>query len=78
MTHSTYAIESTTSILTRRMRMRIRNFKTSDAMYKFLNKGDTALHWKVSDRGLKSGTYVFCGGEWHNVKGLDPSILAYV
>lgn len=27
---------------------------------------------------VKTGVYAFAGGQWHNVKNLDPSILAHV
>ena len=26
----------------------------------------------------KSGQYAFAGGQWHNVKRLDPSVLAHI
>jgi len=39
-------------------RVQVKAFKTSDAMNKFLAKGDNALHWKPTDKsGLKSGKY---------------------
>jgi len=27
---------------------------------------------------LKSGVYAFAGGQWHNVKSLDSSVLAHI
>ena len=59
-------------------RLHIKAFKSSDAMHKFLNHEDNALFWKESKRGLKAGIYAFAGGNWHNTKKLDPSILAHI
>jgi len=59
-------------------RTRIKSFKTSQAMHEFLNK-QTDNSWKVSTKeGMKSGLYAFAGGQWHNVKSLDPSVLAHI
>lgn len=74
-------------------RMKIKNFKTRDAMHKFLNTGDNALHWRETrdqtkthpntwgacdETKLKPGTYAWAGGQWHNVKNLDPSVLSHI
>lgn len=61
-------------------RMKVRNFKTSDAMHKFLNTGDNALQWRETreNEPVKSGTYAWAGGQWHNTKNLDPSVLAHI
>ena len=63
-------------------RIIIKSFKTSDAMHKFLNEGITALTWKECTgkpyAGLKSGTYAYAGGQYHNVKSLDVSVLAHI
>lgn len=61
-------------------RMIIRNFKTNDAMHKFLNTGGNALEWQEVREGepTKSGTYAYAGQEWHNVKSLDAMTLAHI
>lgn len=58
-------------------RLHVKSFKTSDSMHEFLNK-QYDNNWKVSDRGLKTGVYAYCGGAYHNVKSLDASVLAHV
>ena len=70
-------------------RLVIKGFKTSEAMHNFLNKQyDNA--WTINSEpsyygafnetlaGLKPGKYAFAGGQWHNVKSLDASILAHI
>lgn len=74
-------------------RMQVRSFRTADAMHKFLNDGDNALKWRqcvnqkethpnrpeaVDETKLKSGKYAWAGGQWHNVKDLDPTVLAHI
>ena len=73
-----YTIENNLNFKAFKTRLKIKAFKTSDAMHKFLNTSDNALHWKVSDKNLKAGTYAYAGGQWHNVKNLDASILAHI
>lgn len=58
-------------------RMIIKGFKTSDLMHKWLNDRCDNLY-SVYDGPLKPGTYAFAGGQWHNVKSLDPSVLAHI
>ena len=58
-------------------RKHVKNFKTFDAMYSFINKQDNN-NWKASTVFTKSGVYAFAGGQWHNVKTLDPSILNHI
>ncbi len=75
----TYAIESRPPHSARaRERLTVRHFKTSEAMHAFLNTGDNSLRWIESTKGLKAGTYAFAGGRWHNVRHLDPSLLAHI
>ncbi len=76
---TSYLIEKTVKIGGLcRSRTKIRAFKTSQAMFTFLNK-QTNNDWAVSTKeNLKSGTYAFAGGKWHNVKSLDISILAHI
>ena len=57
-------------------RLKIKQFKTAEAMHKWLNKQDNN-DWALYDGPLKPGTYARAGGEWHNVKGMDPSLLAH-
>jgi len=38
-------------------RYRLRRFKYSDDMHKFLNTGDNALFWKETPHDLPSGVY---------------------
>lgn len=68
-------------------RLIIKTFKHQDDMHKFLTAGDNALQWKEVKEGdycgfniapTKAGTYAFAGGQWHNVKSLDASILAHI
>ena len=73
----TNTIETHTNKLGRE-RKTIKSFKNADDMHKFLNKGDNALNWKESTLGLKRGVYAYAGGQWHNVKSLDSSVLAHI
>jgi hypothetical protein len=66
-------------------RIKVKAFKTSDYMHKFLNTGDNALRWhEVTDidksRGLnKTGTYIEQGFDrFLNVKDIDASALAHM
>lgn len=61
-------------------RMIVRNFKTNDAMHKFLNTDDNANFWQEVREGepTKSGTYAYAGQAWHNVKNLDATELAHI
>jgi hypothetical protein len=59
-------------------RLHIKAFKSSAAMHDFLNHEDNALFWKESKRELKAGVYAFAGGNWHNTKNLDHSVLAHI
>jgi hypothetical protein len=58
-------------------RLIIRTFKYADDGHRFLNKQDNN-DWQVYEGELKSGTYAYAGGAWHNVKGLDSSVLAHI
>ena len=59
-------------------RLHIKSFKTSQAMHEFLNKGSNACVWSESDKGFKTGIYAMAGGQYHNVKSLDSSVLAHI
>jgi len=58
-------------------RMRIRTFKHAEDMHRFLGR-QTDNKWSISSHDLPAGLYAFAGGKWHNVKTLDPSVLAHV
>ena len=60
-----------------KFRMQIKGFKYRDDMYTFLGKQSDNT-WKESSKGLKPGTYAHAGGQWHNVKSLDSSVLAHI
>lgn len=73
-----HTIESISRVCRRGERMKIKGFKSFNDMHAFLNKGSNALDWRESNKGLKPGTYVFAGGQWHNVMNLDVSILVHI
>lgn len=58
-------------------RLHIKSFNTSDAMCRFLGSQYDNT-WSESKLGLKAGVYAKAGGQWHNVKNLDPSVLAHI
>ena len=65
-------------------RVRVKTFKDSDLMHKFLNS-QSDNSWRVNEQaGIfstlphKSGHYAYAGGAWHNIKGLDLTILAHL
>ncbi len=70
-------------------RLVIKSFKSTDAMHRYVqDRPPGSPSWQyVHDRptlsgqdisGLKAGTYAFAGGRWHNVKSLDPTVLAHI
>ena len=60
-------------------RLHVKAFKDSDAMYTFLcSKYNDWNIWKESVKGFKTGIYAYAGGQYHNVKSLDISILAHI
>jgi hypothetical protein len=34
--------------------------------------------WKLHTAGWKPGVYAYAGGQWHNIRNLDVSILAHI
>lgn len=60
-------------------RRHIKVFKYADEMHGFLNK-QPDNKWAISIPPFqgKSGIYAFAGGQWHNVKSLDASVLAHI
>ena len=82
-----YTIKKTTPSI-KRQRMTIKGFKSARAMHEFLN-AQTNNTWQHNSEpdyfgnisataDLKPGTYAYAGGQWHNVKSLDPSVLAHI
>ena len=63
-------------------RLQVKAFTTCEGLYRFLKKGDNDRNWRICDprRGdpIQRGTYAWAGGAWHNVKDLDPSVLAHI
>jgi len=62
------------------MRYKVKAFKYAQNMHEFLNTGDNALKWRETKDGepTKTGTYAYAGQQYHNVKTLDPTVLAHV
>lgn len=68
-------------------RLHVKVFKTCNDLGAFLCK-QSDNNWKGIEPGAlsylkipyptKSGIYASAGGQWHNVKKLDPSILTHV
>lgn len=65
-------------------RLTVKGFKYSDDAYAFLGKQPNN-DWKELPASIcgmpipqKAGTYASAGGQWHNVKSLDPSVLAHI
>lgn len=61
-----------------RERLRIRSFRFSHDMHRFLNRGDNALRWREYGGPLRSGTYARLGGEWRSTRDVEPSLLNHV
>ncbi len=60
-------------------RVKVRAFKHSDDMHKFLSK-QTDNRWRIMQSPVKSGTYIERGlpSELINIKSIDPSALAHM
>lgn len=61
-------------------RLHVKAFKTMNDLGAFLCK-QTDNKWKHDEFKKypeKSGVYAFAGGQWHNVKSLDASVLAHI
>jgi len=74
-----FAIRKNVNTTGFKYRVKVRAFKTSDAMHGFLNK-QSNNDWSVMANPVKSGTYVERGIECEllNVKSIDPSALAHM
>lgn len=60
-----------------KQRLTIKEFKTREAGYEFLNKQPNN-DWVEYTGELTKGLYAYAGGKWHNVKSLDSSVLAHI
>ena len=78
MTATYIEMETNGRMLRRGNRLVVRKFADSHSAHEFLNKGANGLTWQISNKGLPAGTYAFAGGQWHNVKRLDASVLAHI
>ena len=62
-------------------RLTVKTFRTSEAMHAFLNK-QYDNKWRIVGEGndypSKAGVYAYAGGQWHNVRSLDASVLAHI
>lgn len=58
-------------------RLTIKTFAHTQDGHAFLNR-QTDNKWAVYDGPLTAGTYAFAGGQWHNVKMLDKTLLAHI
>ena len=62
-------------------RLTVKTFQTSEAMHAFLNK-QYDNKWRIVGEGnaypSKAGVYAYAGGQWHNVRNLDASVLAHI
>ena len=65
-------------------RIRVKTFKNSNVMYEFLSK-QCDNSWGIHKQlGIfktlphKNGNYAYAGGQWHNVKTLDPCALSHI
>tara|TARA_R110002096_G_scaffold370836_1_gene564251 strand:+ start:642 stop:866 length:225 start_codon:yes stop_codon:yes gene_type:complete len=73
----TYSIKKSNNKL-KGERVRIKAFKDSELMHQFLNK-QLDNEWSINNTlPHKAGTYAYAGGQWHNVKSLDLSLLAHI
>jgi hypothetical protein len=58
-------------------RLTVRTFPDADRLGRFLC-GRSGIEWREYDGPLTGGTYAFVGGEWRNVRKIDPDLLAHV
>lgn len=59
--------------------MLVKRFPDAEAAHGFLNS-QPDNKWALTKPGepTKPGRYAYAGGQWHNVKTLDASVLAHV
>lgn len=61
-------------------RLHVKSFASSELAHGFLNK-QYDNNWQIAPAihaDKKAGIYAIAGGVWHNVKSLDPSLLAHI
>lgn len=61
-------------------RLTVKRFPSADLAHGFLN-AQSNNDWQIArpeHADKKAGVYAFAGGEWHNVKSLDASVLAHI
>jgi hypothetical protein len=78
LVHLNPAVESMSRVIRRGDRLVIKSFADEPARAAFLAKGDNAMRWVKSGRGLAPGTYAFVEGKWTNVEDLDMDVLIHV
>lgn len=61
----------------KRQRMTIKTFRDREAACAFQNKQPNN-DWTEYTGDLKAGVYAYAGGQWHNVKTLDATVLAHI
>jgi hypothetical protein len=80
MTYIAYKFERTGNGL--KERLHVKAFKTMNDLGAFLSSKHNDFNiWKQDEfkkYPQKSGVYAFAGGQWHNVKSLDSSVLAHI
>ena len=69
-------------------RLVVKAFNSIELAHEFMNK-QPHNNWQPNSfadymgnipatKELKAGTYAYAGGQYHNVKSLDPSALAHI
>lgn len=77
MTYSAYKFVRTGNGF--KERLHVKAFKTRNDLGAFLCKQEDNTWREGNERyPTKTGIYAFAGGQWHNVKSLDPSVLAHI
>jgi hypothetical protein len=69
-------------------RLVVKAFKSEELAHEFMNKQSNNdwipnsfadyMGFIPSTKDLKAGTYAYAGGQYHNVKSLDASVLAHI
>ena len=74
MTNKAQTLVEKTSLGVARQRRTVK--RVNDA-YAFLAK-QCDNTWKLHTEGWKPGIYAYVGGNWHNIKNLDSSVLVHI
>jgi hypothetical protein len=61
-------------------RLTVKSFRDCSAMHKFLNAGSNGVTWHEATIGhpTKAGTYAYVGGQWRNIRDIDPLMRNHV